>query len=152
MRHFDASMATFRRQYGVISAVSMPVWRHSRHFDASMASYPTFRCQYGVIAVISTPVWRHIRHFDVSIQMKVNHQGGNSVPYVTGGIPPTHTPNPGTQAETRGGEGSEPDTRWRIAKRNQTVLYKGRVPIQCSFPLLSMRTQGLIKSQNDYGM
>ena len=62
-----APYPTFRRQYGVISDISTPVWRHIRHFDASMVPYPTFRRQYGVISNISTPVWRHIPHFDASM-------------------------------------------------------------------------------------
>ena len=67
-----AKMATLACRYGVISDISMPVWRHSRHFDASMASYPTFRCHYGDI---STPVWRHSRHFDASMAT-YRHQYG----------------------------------------------------------------------------
>ena len=65
-------MAPYPAFRGAISDISTPVWRHIRHFDASMVPYPTFRRQYGAISDISTPVWRHIRHFNASMASDIS--------------------------------------------------------------------------------
>ena len=54
-----ATLACQRRQNGDFG---MPVWRHIRHFDASMASYPTSRRRnvgYAAIPASKCWIWRH---------------------------------------------------------------------------------------------